>query len=65
MTTLPPNAQKAIDLIRYLVKQWQCVEGTSASDLLDDTCDAARSSGIVTPDDITAWCAEEAGQGNE
>lgn len=65
MPTSPPNTEKAIELVRYLVKQWQCVEETSASDLLDDTCDAARSAGIVTPDDIAAWCAENDEQNDD
>lgn len=54
----PAREEQAITLLRYLVKQWQCVDGTSACDLLDDTCDAARNAGIVTPDDILVWDAE-------
>lgn len=54
----PSKEQQAIALLRYLVKQWQCVDGASACDLLDDTCDAARTASIVTPEDIAAWDAE-------
>lgn len=54
----PPKEQHAIALLRDLVKQWQCVDGTSACDLLDDTCNAIRAAGIVTPAEINAWIAE-------
>jgi hypothetical protein len=42
-------------LIRYLVRQWYCTDGISACDLLDDTCDSAMSSGIVTQGEIAKW----------
>lgn len=45
-------------LIRRLVKQWQCTEGISATDLLDEIANEARHHGIVTPDDIESWCAD-------
>ncbi len=55
----PSKEQQATALLRNLVKQWQCVGGTSACDLLDDTCDAAHAAGIVTPADIALWLAED------
>lgn len=54
----PSKEEQAIALLRNLVKQWQCVDGTSACDLLDDTCDAVRTAGIVTPADIATWDTE-------
>jgi hypothetical protein len=42
-------------ILRYLVRQWYCTDVPSACDLLDDTCDAAVNSGIVTTDEIQKW----------
>jgi hypothetical protein len=54
------NEQLAIELIHNLVRQWYAVDGTSASDLLDQICEQAYGpKGIVTPKELDAWIEEE------
>jgi len=46
-------------LLRDLIRRWYCVEGTSASDLLDEIAADAVAAGVATNAEIAAWDAEE------
>lgn len=50
---------EAMRLLKYLVREWYAVDGTSASDLLDEVCEMTRDAGIVTKEELARYLKEE------
>lgn len=57
--------EHAIEILRDLVRQWYTVDGTSASDLLDEIANNTVAAGIVSEREINRWMAEEGEQAEE
>lgn len=56
---LSSKGDRAIEIVREAARQWYAVDGTSASDALDELCDDACHAGIFTVAEVHQWCEEE------